>query len=102
LKQDLNTTLKIKALFDRVILVNFQAEDDEMDTGRVRNGVHQAREKLAEMPEMGHTREDLTARPVKFWSVYSYLIVYDPSSSPLSVIAVLRGVRDLEQLLKDR
>ena len=83
-------------------IVDYIAADSQDAARRVLNGVHQALEKLAEMPEMGHTREDLTARPVKFWSVYSYLIVYDPSSSPLSVIAVLRGVRDIEQLLKDR
>jgi toxin ParE1/3/4 len=56
---------------------------------------------LANMPEMGHTREDLTEQPVKFWSVYSYLITYDPSSSPLRILAVLHGARDVEQLLKD-
>lgn len=50
---------------------------------------------------MGHTREDLTARPLKFWGVYSYLIVYDPASSPLSVVAILRGARDVENILKD-
>ena len=52
------------------------------------------------MPAMGHTREDLTQQPVKFWSVYSYLVVYDPASSPLTVIAVLHGARDIENLLK--
>jgi hypothetical protein len=45
------------------------------------------------MPEMGHTREDLTERPVKFWSVFSYLVVYDPASRPLTVLAVLHGAR---------
>jgi hypothetical protein len=49
---------------------------------------------------MGHTSADLTDRPLKFWGVYSYLVVYDPGSSPLSVIAVLHGARDLENLLK--
>ena len=83
-------------------IVDYIAEDSQDAARRVLNGVHEALEKLAEMPEMGHAREDLTARPVKFWGVYSYLIVYDPASSPLSVIAVLRGVRDIEQLLKDR
>ena len=50
---------------------------------------------------MGHTREDLTRRSVKFWSVFSYLLVYDPESKPLTVIAVLHGARDVEQLLKN-
>jgi toxin ParE1/3/4 len=33
---------------------------------------------LAARPGIGHAREDLTDRPLKFWSVYSYLVVYDP------------------------
>ena len=56
---------------------------------------------LAATPEIGHKREDLTSRPVKFWSVYSYLIVYDPASTPLTVLAVLHGAQDVERLLKD-
>ncbi len=49
---------------------------------------------------MGHTRVDLTVRPLKFWSVYSYLVVYDPTSTPLAVVAVLHGARDVENILK--
>ena len=30
---------------------------------------------LGNEPRAGHVREDLTSRPVKFWPVYSYLIV---------------------------
>ena len=67
---------------------------------RVHDALEEAFRHLAEMPAMGHTREDLTDRPVKFWSVYSYLVVYDPASSPLTVIAVLHGARDVEAILK--
>jgi antitoxin ParD1/3/4/toxin ParE1/3/4 len=38
---------------------------------------------------------------VKFWTVFSYLVVYDPASVPLSIIAVLHGARDIERLLKN-
>ena len=54
------------------------------------------------MPEMGHTREDLTKRPVKFWSVLSYLVIYDPASDPLSVIAIIHGAQDVETILKNQ
>lgn len=56
---------------------------------------------LALRPGIGHAREDLTARPLKFWSVYSYLIVYDPASDPLTIIAVLHGARDAAHVLRD-
>ena len=55
---------------------------------------------LAERPSIGHSRQDLTDRPLKFWSVFSYLVVYDPESRPLTIIAVLHGARDVEKLLK--
>ena len=56
---------------------------------------------LASRPGIGHAREDLTNRPLKFWSVYSYLVVYDPASDPLTIIAVLHGARDVAQILKE-
>ena len=43
---------------------------------------------------------DRTDWPLKFWSVYSYLVVYDPESQPLTIVAVLHGARDIERLLK--
>ena len=57
---------------------------------------------LARTPGGGHLRKDLTDEPVKFFSVYSYLIVYRPESSPLQVVAILHGRREVEQLLRDR
>jgi antitoxin ParD1/3/4 len=57
---------------------------------------------LAERPGRGHWRKDLTNEPVKFFSIYSYLIVYRPETSPLQVVAILHGRRDVEGLLKDR
>ena len=79
--------------------------ENESDSGaiRIRDAIYDAVALLAERPGIGHTREDLTDRPVKFWSVHSYLIVYDPDSRPLTIIAVLHGARDLGELLdRDR
>jgi toxin ParE1/3/4 len=79
----------------------FVAADSVAAALRVWDSLEQAFELLAETPEVGHRRDDLTDRPVKFWSVFSYLIVYDPTSVPLNIIAVLHGARDVEHLLKD-
>ena len=68
---------------------------------RVLDAFDEAFTLLAARPELGHKREDLTDRPVKFWRVYSYLIVYDPASAPLSITAVLHGSQDVQRLLKD-
>ena len=76
------------------------SEESESAAVRVRMAVFDALGRLVGMPEMGHTREDLTSRPVKFWPVFSYLIVYDPQATPLTVLAVLHGARDVETLLR--
>ncbi len=55
---------------------------------------------LASTPEAGHLREDLTPLPVKFWSVFSYLIVYDPASRPIGIARVLHGKREVAGILK--
>jgi len=57
---------------------------------------------LAGMPGAGHKREDLTGDPVKFWQVFSYLIIYDPATRPLGIARVLHASQDLEALLRRR
>lgn len=57
---------------------------------------------LASNPGSGHSRPDLTDEKVKFFSVYSYLIVYRPDTKPLQVVAILHGRRDVENILKSR
>jgi plasmid stabilization system protein ParE len=77
-----------------------QSDVEQITDFIAEDSVEAAFRHLAEMPATGHTREDLTERPVKFWSVYSYLVVYDPASSPLTIVAVFHGARDVENLLK--
>ncbi len=57
---------------------------------------------LADMPGIGHVRDDLTHENVRFKSVYSYMIIYRPDTKPLEVIAVLHGSRDIPAHLEDR
>jgi antitoxin ParD1/3/4/toxin ParE1/3/4 len=57
---------------------------------------------LAGNPGAGHWRKNLTDKAVKFFPVYSYLIVYRPDTKPLQVVSILHGRRDVEQILKDR
>ena len=54
---------------------------------------------LASHPDIGHLRQDLTTLPVKFWSVFSYLIVYDPAARPIAIVRVLDGRRDVQTIL---
>jgi len=57
---------------------------------------------LAGAPGSGHHRKDLTDEDVKFFPVYSYLIVYRPETKPLQIASILHGRRDVEQVLKGR
>ena len=66
---------------------------------RVLRTLREAMRALAEYPAMGHVRTDLTARPVRFWPVSSYLIIYQPGAPPLPVLRVLHSARDIAALL---
>jgi antitoxin ParD1/3/4/toxin ParE1/3/4 len=57
---------------------------------------------LARTPGAGHWNRNLTDEPVKFFPVYSYLIVYRPETKPLQVVSILRGRRNAERILKGR
>ncbi len=57
---------------------------------------------LARTPGAGHWSENLTDEAVKFFPVYSYLIVYRPETKPLQVVSILHGHRNVERILKSR
>jgi len=56
---------------------------------------------LANRPGIGHARADLTNEAVKFWQVYSYMIVYDPATNPIGIARVLHSSRDLATILSE-
>ncbi len=64
------------------------------------SAIEQAVRKLADHPGLGHHRADLTSKPVRFWPVYSYLIVYKAEGDALEVVRILSGYRDIAALLK--
>ena len=52
---------------------------------------------------MGHKREDLTSNEnLRFWPVFSYLVAYKHGSTPLAIVAVIHGKRDVANLLQSR
>jgi toxin ParE1/3/4 len=56
---------------------------------------------LAEWPELGHYRKDITRKPIRFLHVVSYLIVYRASSKRVTVLRVLHASRDASSELDD-
>jgi plasmid stabilization system protein ParE len=77
-------------------------ESSDATADRVETVIREKMATLASAPEMGHWRRDLTAAEVRFFSVYSYLIVYRPITRPLQIVAVLHGARDVLSLLNKR
>jgi antitoxin ParD1/3/4/toxin ParE1/3/4 len=69
---------------------------------RVFDKLHDAMKKLATMPGMGQIRTDLSSEELPTWPVYSYLIVYQPSSKPIGIVRVIHGARDVEAVLRRR
>ena len=46
-----------------------------------------------------HVREELADRSHRFWPVRDFLIIYHPETSPLEIVRILRGSRDIPSLI---
>ena len=82
----------------------FIAEDNRDAAHRVEMEILATCRRLAKHPLIGIKRQDITSLPVRFWTVTkfpNYVIVYRPET-PLQVIAVLHGRRDLKEILGQR
>src|SRR5713226_661808 len=76
---------------------------DSVDlANRIENEFHDLFASLGRTPRQGHTRKELTKRPVLFFPMYSFLVVYQPDVKPIRIIAVLRGRRNVKRILKKR
>src|SRR5437762_1136288 len=81
-------------------IVAYIRRDSKQAAKKVRNEVSAAMGKLAESPYIGHRREEAGDDSLRFWCVYSYLIVYRPASKPLRVLRVIHGARDIGAALR--
>ncbi len=84
-------------LFDIWSYIAEQSGLDRADQVILR--LHDAMQKVASTPGMGHVRSDLADETLRVWPVHNYLVIYRPDTSPLEVVRVLHGARDLGSLL---
>lgn len=75
--------------------------DSPAAAARVRAALRDAMRRLAASSHLGHLRQDLTDEPLRFWPVYSYLVIYRPDTKPLQVVRVLHASRDVRSLLQE-
>ena len=67
---------------------------DSLDAAdRTREEIYEAIQSIVPFPYIGHSRPDLTSKPLRFQSLREYVIAYAPGEKPLAVIAVLHGRR---------
>ena len=93
--------LSLKSQYDLQEIWRYIAQDNSVAADRVEAELYMEFERLARNPNIGHKRDDITKKPVRFWSLYSYQIIYDASSEPLQILRILSGYRDLANIIED-
>lgn len=94
--------LSAAAELDLDTVWEYIAEDNVDAADRWIDKLFDAFEALAQVPGMGHKREDLTSFPVLFWPVGAYLIIYRTQSQWIEIVALTQGARDIPLFLKGR
>ena len=74
------------------------AADSIKAARRLRLQIFDACQRIVGNPGIGHSRADLTDKPVLFWPAGSYLIIYT-AREPVEIVRVLHGARDIPSLL---
>jgi antitoxin ParD1/3/4 len=92
--------LTLRAELDLNEIWDYIAQDSVEQADRVADELQKAMGTLADNPGIGHLREDWADNRHRFWPVYSYIIMYRPSTTPLQILRVVSGYRNLANLLK--
>ncbi|HEY3800903.1 MAG TPA: type II toxin-antitoxin system RelE/ParE family toxin [Caulobacteraceae bacterium] len=80
-------------------ILDYISERSPAGARRVRSAISGAMERIARTPGMGHKREDITDRPVRFWSVLGrYTLIYR-EDDPIEFIHVVGPGRDVASIL---
>jgi toxin ParE1/3/4 len=82
------------ALVDLNEILEYIAADSPVSADRLLDEIEEAIRKLVSFPQAGHSRPDLTSRPIRFHTVREYVIAYVPNEMPLLVLAVIHGRRN--------
>jgi toxin ParE1/3/4 len=56
--------------------------------------------RLSKNPGIGHRRQDITQRDVRFFLVHRYFVIYRPDTRPLQIVRVLHASQNIKKLLK--
>ncbi len=84
---------------------SYIARDSLAAANKVESAIYDACAFLAEHPEGDHELKDLTPLPLRFWTLpryRNYIVVYDPDTTPLQVIRVFHGARNVRVALQEK
>lgn len=85
---------------DLADLIEHVARGSPRNALKVFDRIHAAARRLAGFPGLGHAREDVTDKPVRFWAVHAWLIVYRADRKPLEILRIVHGSRELARVLQ--
>jgi antitoxin ParD1/3/4 len=94
-----------RAKIDIFKIWSYIARDSESAADRVEQAIYAACSSIARDPMHGHLRQNLTSRPLRFWTLTrypNYSVAYRPDSTPVEIVAVIHGRRDISRLLRRR
>lgn len=81
---------------------DYVAEQSSLDRAdHVLEKLHQAMGKVAETPNLGHPRADIADETLRVYRVFSYLVIYRPETSPLQIVRILHGARDIQAIFNE-
>lgn len=68
----------------------------------IRKSLDKLFDEIGEYPGAGHHREEWVDKRYKIQNVHSYLVFYLWDSSPVRIVAIIHGARDVPEVLKGR
>jgi plasmid stabilization system protein ParE len=54
--------------------------------------------RIADSPGLGHPRTDIVDETLRVYRVFSYLVIYRQDSSPIQIVRVIHGARDIQAI----
>jgi plasmid stabilization system protein ParE len=94
-------TLSEQAQQDIENIVEYIFADNPKAALEMETDIYQAFELLIDNPRIGHVRKDLTDKPYRFWTFRKpYLVIYS-DVSPLRILRVMSGFRDIAASFTD-
>ena len=79
-----------------LLFILLDLSEDSLDAAHVlRKRLYDGFHTLGRSPGIGHYHEELLSRKYRFWNLYPYVVVYAWEATPIQVVGIVHGARDL-------